>query len=449
MMRNEVATHTINGEEKKKNVKFRLRNLKYLLAVLAFTLLGIAAPWMDSIEGSLVPMEWTEESAKPKQLNLTWTTRNESSSLDWRPWSSSNSTKKNTTDEPTTTVVGPQNSSSSFEEEVKSSSTTQSNNNTPTTISDEIPSLNQSSLTSNYPVAPSKNDSDDSSIPGEKKMFFSNAANQSFSVNTSTVNSNGTLLHSTFKQLLLRRAIAQTTKILYKDASPEELNFWLSQPPPRVYVYDNLSEDWSSPSNVSKCVDEMFLGNNTQEWNQHNCLWELKVCMDKQLSHHSKGKKCMAHRYNYVGDVAFIERFLTYDYRVYDPNQADLFVVPYPHKSHCLCHMDFRIYSSRCSLGFDQIKTHVLDKLTYFNESTDKRSRHLFFYGADFKQALTPFHTATAHSMSFSLGPVEECRNASRLCGHYSVPYISTEPDFQPAAVQNYKPDGWWTTTRE
>jgi hypothetical protein len=141
MMRNEVATHTINGEEKKKNVKFRLRNLKYLLAVLAFTLLGIAAPWMDSIEGSLVPMEWTEESAKPKQLNLTWTTRNESSSLDWRPWSSSNSTKKNTTDEPTTTVVGPQNSSSSFEEEVKSSSTTQSNNNTPTTISDEIPSL--------------------------------------------------------------------------------------------------------------------------------------------------------------------------------------------------------------------------------------------------------------------------------------------------------------------
>ena len=231
-------------------------------------------------------------------------------------------------------------------------------------------------------------------------------------------------------------AIDKSTEILYRDSSREERLFWLSQPPPTVYIYDNIPAAFSDVATVSTCVDTTFLGRNfTEVWveSQQNCRWRPQVCEDSVSPTRPKQQKFFSYRQNYNMDVAYLDKFLRYPFQTTDPSKADIFVVPYPHKSHCLCHQDFQKFSAACAVPFDDMKDNVLDRLNFMKNTSlrSAKGRHLFFHGADWLQQNRMFRDATSGSMSLSLGPVSTC-TLEGPCGDVSLPYVSTDLDYQP-----------------
>ena len=112
----------------------------------------------------------------------------------------------------------------------------------------------------------------------------------------------------------------QTTRWIYAD-SPHRQR-WLDESPLKVFIYDTLEDQFSVP-HVSQCIEKRFAVTPPK------CGYYPKICNDSD-----KGMLGKVH-HNYNSDVIIIQRFLQYAYRTMDPNEADVFFVPYPHKSHC------------------------------------------------------------------------------------------------------------------
>lgn len=244
--------------------------------------------------------------------------------------------------------------------------------------------------------------------------------------------------------------IRKSTEIIYRDSKSQTLEFWLSQPPPKVFIYDSIPVGFSDVENISSCVDRKFLGPNyTEVWNQNmqNCLWKPEVCDDFKQPSKPKQQKFFSYRQNYNMDVAYLAKFRRYPFQTTDPMEADIFVVPYPHKSHCLCHKDFTKNSAACTVPFGAMKDNVLDKLHYWESPFIKnaKQRHLFFHGADWLQQNRVFRQATIASMSVSLGPVLPCSQERKLCGHVALPYVSTELDQQPFMAESAPATSIWS----
>jgi hypothetical protein len=104
----------------------------------------------------------------------------------------------------------------------------------------------------------------------------------------------------------------------------------------KVYVYDNL------PSHLSVDVEDKI------EKDLYNSNWNT--------------------------DLALIRLFRTFPGRTFDPEEADIFVVPYPHMAHC---MTTPGYGPECrQLPKIETKNQVFSSLKYYNSTT--ADRHLF-----------------------------------------------------------------------
>ena len=178
-----------------------------------------------------------------------------------------------------------------------------------------------------------------------------------------------------------------------------------------------------------------------------------QICEDgTKGANKPKEQKFLSYRQNYNFDILYLLRFLhDYPYVTTDPNKADIFVVPYPHKSHCLCYTDFTKHSvGKCQVKFDDLQKNVLDKLIYKNLDTANNipqptKRHLYIHGADDSQQLTPFREATIEGITLTLGPIRHCVNMDggynrEFCGQFAVPYVNTAPRYQPEKIANK----WW-----
>ena len=236
-----------------------------------------------------------------------------------------------------------------------------------------------------------------------------------------------------------------TTRLLYKDSS--DLSYWLKQPPPKLYIYDTFPDDIANAKNVSTCVMDSykrwFLDRN---YNHTNCEWFPKVCDDKYPPdrNDSVQRVFMAKRMNYNNDVAFLHWFQTkYPYRTSDPAQADFFLVPYAHWSHCVCARCFWTRASRCFSSWeDYIQPNITSRLPYWNQQTT--NRHLFVFGADYQMIEERFRNAV--SFSLSLGEVSSCTGKADVpCGDMVVPYLSTQRNDQPSFLASLSEE-WWTT---
>lgn len=246
-------------------------------------------------------------------------------------------------------------------------------------------------------------------------------------------------------------AILATTRLLYRDSPPAVQQFWLSQPPPKVYIYDTIPATFSDVQVISECVDRTFLGENISDvWvtRKQNCRWRPTICDDHTVARKFKQEMFVYYRYNYNMDVTILDKFHRYPHQTKNPSEADLFVVPYPHKSHCLCHKNFRHYSAKCAVAFEDIHSNVMQNLHLWKVPATSipysQERHVFFYGADWLQELRSFRAATANSITLSLGPVLPCdKTLEKPCGHVTVPYVATDRDFQPPMWS--EPASVWT----
>lgn len=251
----------------------------------------------------------------------------------------------------------------------------------------------------------------------------------------------------------LEDVVREATRLLYKD-SPN-LEKWLAAPLPKVYIYNNtLPKELSDVATISQCVNDNFLNvvttedgknNMTTRMNWTNCLWEPGICDDVENPAHKRlEQRFMNYKVNYNNDVAYLQWFQGYTSLTTDPMEADIFLVPYPHWSHCLCNRDLGNPSSRCPVGVDAIRSKVLSKLKYYKKYTD---RHLFLYSADWGLVNRKVKLALAKSMSISLGPADGCiGRTDELCGHMVTPYLSSGAAYQPRALLD---DRWQSNDRE
>ena len=249
--------------------------------------------------------------------------------------------------------------------------------------------------------------------------------------------------HST--EQMFDAALSKTTSMLYRHSA--ELDYWMAQPAPAVYVYDHISAEYSDVANVSACVDRRHGtgpddGKDSRRepfppWN--NCRWQPSICENTHAPRSPKQEEFLSHKNNYNQDVAYLERFEnTYPYKTTDPSQADLFLVPFPIKSFCLCRKDFKKHKPRCMADFDQIQRNVMDKLTHRRNHS---SKHVFLYGAD-QWMDKRLDRLTEAGLSISLGPVKKSKS-----GWIAVPYISSSAMVQPRTIYD-RPREWWTRDR-
>ena len=238
----------------------------------------------------------------------------------------------------------------------------------------------------------------------------------------------------------LHKAVQDTTKLLYQHST--NLSFWLAQPLPKIYVYATLRHDWSDPTNISDCIHRRFLFDEGKNQSRAICRWyPNRICSDQVGPESKREKLYMSYRGNFNTDIQYLEWFRNYPLRTYDPGEADLFVVPYPHWSHCLCHKNFTRRTALCSYKFQSIEDSVYPLLGFWN-SSDERStkRHLWLYGAAWGTLLRRVRGANHFSLHAGGTPCIGGGNNEKLCGHLVVPHTSTEPWYQPPTHKQE----WW-----
>ena len=244
----------------------------------------------------------------------------------------------------------------------------------------------------------------------------------------------------------LHDAVQETTRLLYQD-SPN-LTFWLEQPLPKIYIYPTLPHEWSDPTNISDCIHQNFLFDKRTNESWPNCRWyPNRICSDEVAPKSFFEIKYMTYRQNYNMDIQYLEWFRNYPLRTEDPQEADLFVVPYPHWSHCLCRKDFKKRAPSCSYNVATMNQAVLTSLNLWNISDMlSMQRHLWLWGIDWG-LLKPNFQRTGHfSLHLGTSPCVLGSSSEKPCGHLVVPFVSTEPWFQPDA---HGKQDWWDNMRD
>jgi len=133
-------------------------------------------------------------------------------------------------------------------------------------------------------------------------------------------------------------------------------------------------------------------------------------------------------RDNFMVDVIIIKSFQSYRGRTYNPNEADLFVVPYPHKTHCICNLNINETipkDNHCPHVPQTVIDLLLSSLTYFNETTI--DRHLFIASSEYGWNNTILDSAP---LLLTLGPKPETKD-----GNIVIPYHNNRPEYQPSIL--------------
>jgi hypothetical protein len=243
--------------------------------------------------------------------------------------------------------------------------------------------------------------------------------------NTSSMHVTPMTTQSIGAEEYFRKIIQETTRILYRD-SPH-LDQWLAMPPPKVYVYDTIDHDYSNMEDVSACVNLRLMRIGAPAMKKRNiCPWDPKdYCEDNLRPNNGGENRYLHYRSNYNNDIALIRWFQNYPLRTTDPKDADFFIVPYPHKSHCLCKLGTE-RTTKCSYGIDHIQENIIDKLEFYEQ---QKERHLFFLGVDWPMAHRQIRNEV--KLSLSLGPSNNCVNTvNGSCGHFVTPYLSIAPEY-------------------
>ena len=238
--------------------------------------------------------------------------------------------------------------------------------------------------------------------------------------------------------------IQNTTRLLYQN-SPH-LDFWLNQPPPTIFFY-SLPDYWSNVSRISDCVDETMLPPNVTT--NCECRWYPHVCNDgclpssnltTLLSPGNRGSAYRGMRLNFNADVALVEWFRKYPYQTQVAEEADVFIVPVPFWSHCMCartHNGFWKFKARCAYGFEKVEDELLTDHVVHHPLY--RNRHVFIMGCDWHLVgVHKWRSFLKQSVSLSLGASEDC---SEPCNMLLHPYLSTKRQHQPNTLLQ---QAWW-----
>lgn len=172
----------------------------------------------------------------------------------------------------------------------------------------------------------------------------------------------------------------------------------------RVYVYDNLPHEFDAD-----IVD--FLMNhytNTSINSETDCKAEL----------------------------ALIELFRTFPGRTMNPDEADIFVVPYAHASHCFMNPPGQVGCRQLS---SDLIGRLIDSLPYYQTH---KSRHMFLLGYELGLLNKQL---SQQDLILTSGPRDEDHSQP---GAIIIPLFNDAPRFQPSVIVN-RSLNWWTRPRK
>ncbi|KAL7536111.1 hypothetical protein ACHAXR_006921 [Thalassiosira sp. AJA248-18] len=137
---------------------------------------------------------------------------------------------------------------------------------------------------------------------------------------------------------------------------------------------------------------------------------------------------------NGQADIAIIDLFRSFPGRTDDPKEADIFIVPYPHASHCISKPG-GIWLNACGhIGQNLVQDGVFKTLNHY---AGNENRHLFLNVINQGNS-NPVMRNTP--LSLSIGPRYKGTNLL-------VPYLNNLASFQPSAIRN-RDVSWWTRPR-
>ena len=238
--------------------------------------------------------------------------------------------------------------------------------------------------------------------------------------------------------------------------------------PFKFYVYENLSEEYL-PYNISQCIKRKIGGGDENDIEKNpppSCSWGLEQCVMEDVRWYHL--LYIRHRTNYNADVVQADLFLRYPLedssttpptvtsfatRTSNPHDADIFIVPYPHDSHCKCNS--KRTAPGCYHGDSEkvmpgLVTELLDEqLLYYNQTT--QNRHLFLSGSNWEN---PLDLLRGMPLRTTKGEAYPCRRDimtknkidanSAICGNIVAATHRTLPEYQPTSLNSY-PEEWWT----
>ena len=194
---------------------------------------------------------------------------------------------------------------------------------------------------------------------------------------------------------------------------PEQAELYIAQYPGKnfsYYVY-TLPKGYNV-DDVGQCLQDRFP-------NGSNCDWGSSICTETES--HVGGYSTK--RFNWNAD--FVMTQILSDYygplRTNDPTQAELFIVPFPCASYCMCHATTKRLCNQVPLAS------VLGNLPFLNNRT--LHRHFFFDTID---KIHPYLKANAPLLG-STG-AKRC-DTLHQCGYLEMPYANTNPENQPKAI--------------
>ena len=138
-----------------------------------------------------------------------------------------------------------------------------------------------------------------------------------------------------------------------------------------------------------------------------------------------------AHDSNHVTDITLIKLFQTFPGRTHDPNQADIFVVPYPHITHCFHTVAYKLNCGNLRM---EDTTSVFQYLQYYNKTT--AHKHLMLLADGEYQAHRWLLKKPLLTMYGPRWEDNTYRDRSESpSGHIIIPQFNSRPDFQPSIV--------------
>jgi hypothetical protein len=178
-----------------------------------------------------------------------------------------------------------------------------------------------------------------------------------------------------------------------------------------------------------------------------NISISIYVYEDDSISYnHGVGvEKNMAERYssmnityeNFKADLGIIDLFRTFPGRTRNPDEADFFVVPYPHASHCLQLNNIKGWTHECRHISHHSVNEIISGLMYYKGN---EKRHIFINTMEVWHAHPSLRNIP---LSLTHGP-----RLNEGGYHIVIPYLSDDPSFQPSAVKKRR-EQWWLRPRE
>ena len=169
-----------------------------------------------------------------------------------------------------------------------------------------------------------------------------------------------------------------------------------------------------------------------------------------------------AEELDFRAEMVIFKLFRTYPGRTYDPKEADLFVIPYPHFFHCLQNVGYRYQCG--TRDYHPTVDQLMNSLIFAHSAKSRNQRrsrpdlkpifdqellkrHLFVAGVD--DGLIHPRIVRQH-LHLSLGPMSKFTGERPEVrpGDTIMPYVNDRPEFQPTVLRKYRDDSWWTRDR-